>query len=191
MALTQIEVKNWQKVAREYLDKAGIVLTTREQDTIEIADLGLGEYEQTGVALVVYYNDEKYCAKEMVLTPNQTCPQHMHPPIPRLDYVGKQETFRCRWGVVYLYVEGEGTKTPKAKPPQHRKEYYTVWHEIILQPGDQFTIPPSTWHWFQGGPQGAVVSEFSTRSADENDLFTDPEIQRTPEIIKLEKPVGL
>ena len=28
MALTQIEVKNWQKVARKYLDKAGIVLTT-------------------------------------------------------------------------------------------------------------------------------------------------------------------
>ena len=50
MALTQIEVKNWQKVARKYLDKAGIVLTTEEQDTIEIADLGLGEFEQTGVA---------------------------------------------------------------------------------------------------------------------------------------------
>ena len=78
MALTQKEVKNWQKVAREYLDKAGIVLTTEEQDTIEIADLGLGEFEQTGVALVVYFNDEKYCAKEMVLMPSQTCPQHMH-----------------------------------------------------------------------------------------------------------------
>ena len=35
MELTQIEVKNWQKVAIEYLDKAGITLTTEEQDTIE------------------------------------------------------------------------------------------------------------------------------------------------------------
>ena len=74
MAQTQKEVKNWQKVAREYLDKAGIALTTEEQDTIEISDLGLGEFEQTGVALVVYFNDEKYCAKEMVLMPSQTCP---------------------------------------------------------------------------------------------------------------------
>ena len=45
MALTQIEVKNWQKVAHEYLDEAGIVLTTEEQDTIEINDSDLGEYE--------------------------------------------------------------------------------------------------------------------------------------------------
>jgi len=182
--MTLEEVNKWQKVASGFLVKAGIALTTEEQDTIEIADLGLGEYEQTGVALVVYYNDEKYCAKEMVLIPNQTCPQHMHPPIPELEYMEKQESFRCRWGVVYLYVEGEATKTPKAKPPQHRIENYTVWHEIILKPGDQYTIPPLTWHWFQGGSQGAVVSEFSTRSADEDDLFSDPEIQRTPEIIK-------
>ena len=75
MELTQIEVKHWQKVALEYFDKAGIAMTTEEQDTIEINDLGLGEYEQTGVALVVYFNDEKYCAKEMVLMPKQTCPQ--------------------------------------------------------------------------------------------------------------------
>jgi len=184
MALSQLEVKNWQKVAREYLDKAGIVLTTEEQDTIEIADLGLGEYEQTGVALVVYFNDEKYCAKEIVLMPRQTVPQHMHPPIPEFDYIGKQETIRCRWGVVYMYVEGEETKNPKATPPQHRKEHYTVWNEIVLKPGEQFTIPPLTWHWFQGGAEGAIFSEFSTRSADEDDLFTDPEIQRIPEIVK-------
>ena len=31
MGLTQKEVKNWQKVAREYLDKAGIALTSEEQ----------------------------------------------------------------------------------------------------------------------------------------------------------------
>jgi len=116
--------------------------------------------------------------------PRQTVPQHMHPPIPEFDYIGKQETIRCRWGVVYMYVEGEETKNPKATPPQHRKEHYTVWNEIVLKPGDQFTIPPLTWHWFQGGAEGAIFSEFSTRSADEDDLFTDPEIQRIPEIVK-------
>ena len=47
----------------------------------------------------------------------------------------------------------------------------------------QYTIPPQTWHWFQGGPDGAIVSEFSTRSVDEADLFTDADIRRMPEII--------
>jgi D-lyxose ketol-isomerase len=187
MALSRAEVEKWQAVAMDYLNQAGIVLTPEEQKNIEIADLGLGEYEQTGLALVVYYNDEKYCAKELVLMPGQTCPEHKHPPIPELNYIGKQETFRCRWGEVYLYVEGDPVANPKATPPANRKDAYTVWHEIILQPGDQYTIPPQTWHWFQGGPQGAVVSEFSTRSVDEADLFTDKEIQRIPEIVDEDK----
>ena len=42
-------------------------------------------------------------------------------------------------------------------------------------------IMPDTLHWFQAGDQGAVISEFSTRSTDENDIFTDPRIQRVPD----------
>jgi D-lyxose ketol-isomerase len=47
-----------------------------------------------------------------------------------------------------------------------------------LQPGQQYTIPPNTLHWFQAGDEGAVVSEFSTRSRDEFDIFTDQQIRR-------------
>lgn len=183
MALTREQVSAYQKRAKAYLDRAGIVLTPEETASIEIADLGLNEFEETGLALVVYYNDELYCAKELILFPGQTCPQHLHPPLPHLNYQGKQETFRCRWGEVYLYVSGDPTPNPKAKPPAKRAHTYTVWHEIILRPGEQYTIPPQTWHWFQGGPEGAIVSEFSTRSVDEGDLFTDLDIKRIPEII--------
>jgi D-lyxose ketol-isomerase len=49
----------------------------------------------------------------------------------------------------------------------------------VLRPGEQHTIPPDTLHWFQAGDDGAVVSEFSTESRDELDVFTDPRIQRT------------
>ena len=44
----------------------------------------------------------------------------------------------------------------------------------MLRPGDQHTIAPDTLHWFQAGDEGAVVSEFSTTSRDELDVFTDP-----------------
>jgi len=53
-----------------------------------------------------------------------------------------------------------------------------VWHEIELRPGEQHTIPPNTLHWFQAGDEGAVVSEFSTMSMDEIDVFTDGRIAR-------------
>jgi D-lyxose ketol-isomerase len=171
-----------QKRAQEFLKQAGIVLTREETRNIEIADMGLGELETTGLELVVYINTERCCAKELVLFPQQTCPEHLHPPIPQFNEPGKEETFRCRWGTVYLYVEGEPTSKPKAKPPKHRSAHYTVWHEIALKPGEQYTIPSNTLHWFQAGPRGAVVSEFSTTSRDEYDIFTDPEIRRAPEI---------
>jgi D-lyxose ketol-isomerase len=183
MAVTREELKKYQSMAMEYLAKAGIVLTPEEQENIEIADLGLGEFETTGLALVTYVNTERCCAKELVLFPQQTCPQHIHPPIPQHNYIGKEETFRCRWGTVYLYVSGEATPNPKAQPPAHRKDTYTVWHEIVLNPGEQYTIMPETWHWFQGGPEGAVVSEFSTTSYDEFDEFTDDDIKRAPEVL--------
>jgi D-lyxose ketol-isomerase len=164
--------------ANEYLKRAGIMLTPEEAANIEVADMGLGELESTGLQLVVYVNTERVCAKELVLFPRQTCPEHRHPPIG--DDPGKEETFRCRWGIVYLYVEGPPATKPCARPPAGRESTYTVWHEVILRPGEQWTIPPNTLHWFQAGDEGAVVSEFSTRSRDEYDIFTDPQIRRLP-----------
>ena len=41
---------------------------------------------------------------------------------------------------------------------------------------------PYVKHWFRGGKEGAVVSEFSTRSTDETDVFTDERVVRAPSI---------
>jgi D-lyxose ketol-isomerase len=166
-----------QKKAGEYFDKAGIILTERERKNIEVADFGLGDLWHTGLELVTYVNTERVCAKELVLTPNQTCPEHRHPKFG--SYIGKEETFRCRFGTVYLYVDGQNTVCPSVKPPVGA---YTVFHEVKLTPGQQYTIMPNTKHWFQSGSEGAVVSEFSTSSFDENDIFTDERIKRIPEV---------
>lgn len=177
--MTRSEAEAHRQTAQSYLERAGIVLTPAEQRGLEVADLGLGEFETTGLVLHTYVNTERVCAKELVLLPCQTCPQHKHPPV--AGEAGKEETFRCRWGRVYLYVEGEATRAPQAQPPAHRRDTYTVWHEVVLNPGEQYTLFPDTWHWFQGGAEGAVVSEFSTRSRDEADLFTDTEVHRLPD----------
>jgi D-lyxose ketol-isomerase len=178
--LTRDEVESARARAREYLSRAGIVLTPEEEATIEVADFGLGELESTGLQLVTYVNTDRVCAKELVLFPGQTCPEHRHPRVGGAE--GKEETFRCRWGRVYLYVAGESAGEAAAcRPPAGRERTYTVWREVVLEPGEQFTIPPDTLHWFQAGAEGAVVSEFSTRSRDESDVFTDPAIRRAPE----------
>ncbi len=162
-----------RRYAIEQLDALGIVMTEEERASIEIADFGLGRLRETGLMLLVYVNTDRHCAKELVLYPRQTCAEHRHPPFE--DTPGKEETFRCRRGTVYLYIEGEPTPERTCTPPAG---VYTAAHEIALRPGEQYTIPPNTLHWFQAGPEGAVVSEFSSTSRDELDVFTDPRIQR-------------
>ncbi len=178
------EVQQAQQRAAAMLQRAGIALTPKEVSEIEVAELGLGELERTGLELVVYVNTDRYCAKEIILFPRQTCPEHRHPTV--AGQPGKMETFRCRFGRVFLNVAGAPTPPAErlARPPAGSEAYYTVFHEIVLNPGDQYTIPPNTLHWFQAGDEGAIVSEFSSTSRDEADVFTDPRIKRIPEIVE-------
>src|SRR5712691_4400582 len=128
--LTQQQLRDARARTRGYLERAGIVLTLDESENIEVADFGLGELETTGLALVVYVNTERVCAKELVLFPRQTCPEHRHPPVD--GDPGKEETFRVRRGEVLLNVAGD---------------------EIVLRAGEQHTIPPDTLHWFRAGDE--------------------------------------
>jgi len=176
--ITNIEAKEAQERVLNYFEKTYIILTSGEKKNIEITDFSLGRLNEFGLQLIVYINTERVCAKEMVLFPYQICPEHKHPFINGKK--GKEETFRCRWGKVYLYVPGKKTGKPLAKIPEDKKQYFTVWKEIVLNPGEQYTIYPDTLHWFQGGEEGAIVSEFSTKSTDEKDVFTDPYIERIP-----------
>ena len=178
--LTREEEARWRQKALETFDRACIALTDAEKGGIEIADPGLGEFEQTGLIVLTYVNTTRVCAKELVMLPSQTCPEHRHPPVEGSP--GKEETFRCRWGNVFIYVPGATTDPMHAVLPKGREDTYTAFHEVALSPGEQYTLNPNTWHWFQAGEEGAIVSEFSTASTDENDVFTDADIQRIPEI---------
>ena len=159
----------------DMLARQKIALTEAERTAVEVVDFGIGRLEETGLQLITYVNTERCCAKELVLFPNQTCPEHIHPTLNGIP--GKEETFRCRAGEVYLYVDGEATVPMAVQPPPG---VFTVFHEVHLRPGEQYTLAPDTKHWFQGGPEGAVVSEFSTCSHDETDIFTDPALCRAP-----------
>ena len=180
--MTKEDVQKRKERSAALFAKAGIVITDAEKETIEIADFGLSEFEKVGLGVLVYINTDRYCAKELAMWPGQSCPEHRHPPFD--SGPGKQETFRCRWGRVFIYIEGKKTESPKGKIPAGKEDVFTISHEIELKPGEQYTVKPNTLHWFQAGPEGAVVSEFSSRSADEYDIFTDKEIARFTKIVE-------
>lgn len=175
------DVEQARARASQILKKAGIAVTPREQALMEVADFGLGRLDVYGFEIVVYENNDRYCAKEIILFPRQACPEHRHPPVDAHN-PGKRETFRCRWGEVYLYVAGRATRRPKAVIPAGDKKYFKARNEIVLRPGSQFTLPPDSLHWFQAGDQGAVLSEFSSTSTDDNDIWTNPNIKRAPKV---------
>lgn len=170
------EYENIRARALAMYERAGIVLTDKEKENLEVADFGLGDIERLGLQLITYINTDRVCAKEMVLFPGQTCPEHMH--VDTDGQKGKEETFRCRYGKVYLYVDGENN----AQGVQLPSTPVTAFHEVVLNEGEQYTIMPYTKHWFRGGKDGAVISEFSTRSTDETDVFTDPNVVRAPKV---------
>ena len=176
--MTREQYNKQVAAALEMYQRAGIVLSGAEKESIEVADFGLGKVNEIGLQILTYINTDRVCAKEMVLFAGQTCPEHKH--VPTNGQEGKEETFRCRYGKVYLYVSGEGERDGiEATVPSSK---VTVFKQVILNPGEQYTIMPGTLHWFQGGPEGAVISEFSTRSTDETDWFSDCTIVRSPKI---------
>jgi D-lyxose ketol-isomerase len=179
--ITRAEYESIRTRAGELLAQTGVVITQNELEGMEVADFGLSEIEVSGAQILTLVDNEKIAAKLLVMLPNQTEPEHMHPALG--DYAGKHETVRCEWGELYLYGPGEATPNPKGNPPAHRLDTYTVWREYILRPGDQVTFLPGSPHWFQGGPEGAVIWSFSTKATDIQDVFTDPNIQRQTVIV--------
>src|SRR5690348_7193306 len=124
--ITQEKYRAVVDTAVRMLEQAGLKITPAERDRFEVADFGLGELEKTGLEILTYVNTDRVCAKELVMFPHQTCPEHWHPTIGAVS--GKEETFRCRWGRVYLYVPGTPVSKPACRAPQGSEAYYTVWH---------------------------------------------------------------
>ncbi len=174
--ITRDEYEQARRRAWDMVKQAGVVVREAEFDQMEVADVGLGELAETGLQILTLASTPFTAVKLLILMPNQIFPQHRHPPLG--DYPGKEEIFRGQWGEAYLYLPGPETPNPRGRPPAHRRQFYDVWHEVVLQPADQFIMPPNTWHWFQAGPQGAVVWSISTTATDAQDQFRDPQITR-------------
>jgi len=144
------EVQDAQTRTQLQLEEAGLVISS--DLTIEIADFGLGRYENTGLGLVVRVNEPEYCSKWLTLLPGQECPAHYH----KL----KKETFLVLHGEVEMVIEGQ---------------------TVPLTPGDCHTLPPGTRHSFRSAC-GAVIEEVSTHDENADSYFDDPNIVRDPEV---------
>ena len=174
--ITRQEQQQATDYAWEMFLRTGMPFAPEERAKIEVADFGLGELRQSGLMILTLQATQELAVKLIALYPWQVCPQHRHPRLG--EYPGKEETFRGLTGECYLCVPGAPAASTRTRVPEPRRPFYTVWNEIILRPGAQHYAPANEWHWFQAGPQGAVVWSWSSRASDLEDDFTDPAVRR-------------
>ena len=174
-------VRSAQAEAFRMMRTAGVPLRDDERELIEVADFGLADFARQGTCIATLIATDRYSAKALALLPGQALPEHWHPPVG--DDPGKLETVRGLWGRCILVVDGMPALR-HGRVPVGKESAYTARREILVGPGDQLTLAPGQKHWFQGGPEGAVVYSFSSTVRDLQDGFTDPAIVRKPAVEK-------
>ena len=166
----------YEKAIRgEYIDllcRSGFPITDAEWEAMEISDFGLGNLRSEGFAFIDILRSSRLRITLIALLPNQTLPQHMHPPYE--GEPGKEETIRVLSGQTKVYIKGKAT-APDLLIPAEKDTFYTARQEIRRNPGEQYTVPPGIEHWFQGGPEGSVNICFQNRVDETKNLFWDPQ----------------
>ncbi len=177
--ITRAEQTEAQRYAAEMIRRAGITITDAEANSIEIVDFGLSNFEREGIQVLTLVQTERISVKVLVLFPNQTEPEHWHPPVG--NDPGKEETVRVISGSVYFFISGEDT-LKEGFLVGGKQDVYSMRKEVLMQPCDQITLAPGEKHWFQTRETGAVMYSFSTIARDALDQFTDSNIVRVTEI---------
>ena len=180
MAITSKQQSAARRRAADMIRAAGLPITDAEAQSIEVVDFGLGRLEDEGVQVLTLVQTERISVKVLALFPNQTEPEHWHPPVGADP--GKEETVRVIAGTVFFYVAGEDT-FKEGFIPAGKDGVYTMRHEVVLRPSQQIKLSPGAKHWFQARDGGAVMFSFSTIARDALDGFTDPDIVRVTEVI--------
>lgn len=179
--ITRRQCRSLQERAARMFDAAGIYLSPEERGRIEVADFGLGQPEAEGAQIFTFVQTDRYAAKVIALLPGQTLPEHWHPPVG--SDPGKQETVRAAWGRCYVCADGPDTLS-QARVVPAKGPVYTARCEQVFDAGTTRTFEPGEKHWFQAGPEGAVLYSFSSVVRDALDGFTDPAIERTTRIVE-------
>jgi D-lyxose ketol-isomerase len=170
-----MSVPDEKTIRWEYIDllrRSGFPVTDAERESLEISDFGLSNLRSEGFAFIDILRSERLRITLIALLPNQTLPQHVHPPYEGEQ--GKEETIRALSGHTKVYIKGKAN-APDMLVPAGKDPFYTARQEICLDSGEQYTVSPGIEHWFQGGPEGSVNMCFQNRVDETKNRFWDPQ----------------
>ena len=144
-----------------------------------VSDYGLGQFTKLGLGAYMFLDEQEgnYMGQDLYLLPGQMLPEHYH--LATAKTGPKMEGWHVRYGISYVYGEGERTKNIKAVIPKcHMNGTVSVRHEVILHQGQTATLNrPTARHWQFGRPEGAIVSEYATYNDNDGVRHSDPKIR--------------
>lgn len=154
----------------ELINKSNFPVTEEELKSLIVNDFGLDNLKEEGFGLIDLLRSERVRVNLIVLLPNQSLPEHLHPAYK--NEKGKEETIRVLYGATNVFIEGE--KATDIKIPKGKELWYTALKKIELKVGQQFTVPSNIKHWFQAGENGSVNIAFQNRVDESHNIFYDP-----------------
>lgn len=128
-----------------------------------ISDYGLGEFTKVGLAAILAIDDleGQYLGQDLFLLPNQMLPEHYHLKTEKAP--PKLEAWLVRYGLSYVYGEGDKSEPLHAAIPESQKPWVSVYHEVALKPGQVTKLNRrEAHHWQFAGPEGAIITEYGS-----------------------------
>ncbi len=172
-----LDAKRLRDARRSYLQlvvgRAGFVLSQEERDSIQV--VVFRDFSYSAVAAIDLIMHPRYGARLIIWLPNQKMVEHWHPDVN--GNPGKEETLRVLWGRVYGYRQGVPSAGARERIPRGEDHSFMSRHEVLLGPGEQWTLEPHEKHWFVAGPEGAVALEISSTVRDSHDRLTDTALE--------------
>ena len=144
-------------------------------DDFWVSDFGLGRFSEVGMAGIMWINEmeDNYMGHDIYLLPEQRIPEHGHDKTANTG--AKLEAWMPRYGMVYVYGEGQPTDGVDADIPEAEKQYWVAKTRKKLLPGEVGKLEAAgTMHWMLSGDEGAIVSEFATYHDGGGLKFSNP-----------------
>ncbi len=138
------------------------------REKIWVSDYGTGQFAKLGLAAVMFENNtkDKYMLMDLFLMPDQMLPEHWHLATDKNPV--KLEGWLVRHGLSHVVGEDEPNLSKEVIIPKvHNNGKATVYHEVILKPGEFARLNRATaHHWQFAGPKGAIVTEVANAHDD-------------------------
>ena len=162
-----------KKAYLEMFEFYGIPYTPFMEENFWVAEFGLGDFENVGMAGIFWVNDAEhgYFAHAIYLLPGQMIPEHAHV---KTAYPAKFETWMVTKGWAYNFSEvGDASLNPPAIPASHGQ--IKSKNFVIQHVGDIIHLKQSeTFHFLMAGPEGAIVDEWASYHDGAGLRFTNP-----------------